>query len=157
MFDDELTGIYPAPCVRAIPRTDERHDEFAHLKMQMCEVLAIGISDRRDLLTATNILRRRDKHLVDMRVVRLNVFPRAVFLIGMQDDDDVAPTRTAFARKQHAAVSHGVNRIAEIAVFSANTIEIVAQMAILGETLRVVGKGPVLIPERKIETRRRGQ
>ena len=102
-------------------------------------------------------LRRGDEHLVDMRVVGLHVFARAVFFVGVEDDDDVSPAGTAFLREEDAAVRDRVNGIAEVAVLAADAVEVVAEMAVLGERLRVVGEGAVLAPERKIETRGGGK
>ena len=152
MFGDELAGINPAARILAISRADERRHEFAHLKMQMREILAVGIPDRRNLLTAANLLRRSNQHRVHMRVVGLNVFSRAVFFVGMEDDDDIAPARSALARKYNAAIGYCVNRITKIAVFTADAVEIIAEMAILGKTLCVVSEGAILVPEREIET-----
>ena len=72
----------------------------------------------------------------------------------MQDNDDVAPARSTIARQQNAAISNGVNWIAEIGIFPADAVEIVAEMMIFGESLRVIGQRTVLAAERKIEARR---
>ena len=60
-------------------------------------------------------------------------------------------------RKNHAAISNGENRVAEVAVLAADPVEVIAEVAIFGERLRVVGERAVLAAEREIETRRSGQ
>ena len=75
----------------------------------------------------------------------------------MEHDDDVAPAGPAFSREEHAAIGDRVNRIAQIAVLAADAVEIVAEMAILGKRLRVVGERAVLASDREIEPRRGGQ
>jgi len=62
--------------------------------------------------------------------------------------------RPTIARQQNAAISHGVNRIAQIGIFAADAVEIVTEMMIFGETLCVIGERAVLGPERKIEADR---
>ena len=71
----------------------------------------------------------------------------------MQHDDDIAPAGARFFGEYHLAIRHRVNRIAEIAVLAADAIQIVAQVAILGERLGVVGERAMLAADREIEAR----
>ena len=89
-----------------------------------------------------------------MAVVGLKVTASAVLLERVQNDDDVAPARSAVACQQNAAVGHGVNRIAEVGIFTADAVKIIAEMMIFGETLGVIRERTVLAPERKVEARR---
>ena len=89
-----------------------------------------------------------------MAVIRLNVAARAILLDRMQDNDDVAPTRSTITREQNAAISDGVNGIAEVGIFPADPVEIITEMMIFPETLCVIRQRTVLAPEWKIETRR---
>ena len=151
MLADELRGIYPAAGVLPITRTDERRQELAHLEMQVRPIKTSGVTDRRDLFAAPHILVWLDQHRLDVRVIRLHVFPPAILFVSVQNDDDVAPAWPAYPRQQDPAIGHGVDRVAQVAVFTADAIQVVAQMAVLGERLRVIGEGAVLGPDRKIK------
>ena len=86
-----------------------------------------------------------------MPVIGLHVFANAVFFVGMQRDDHIPPTSATVAREQNATVGNRKDRIAEVAVFSADAIEIVAEVTVLSEPLRVVGKRAVLVSEWEIK------
>src|SRR3954454_16453840 len=103
MLPDELARVQPSARVFAITGTDERRDEFTHFKMQMREVFAVSASDLRDLLTASNFIEDGNRERLQMCVIGLHVFARAVLVVGMQDNDDLAPARSAFLRVNHAA------------------------------------------------------
>jgi len=60
------------------------------------------------------------------------------------NDDDIAPAGPAIACEQNTTVGNGVNGIAQIAVFPADAIEIVAKMMVFSKALGVVGEGAVL-------------
>ena len=49
---DEFGWIEPTARVFAVTRADERREEFAHFKVKMGEITAVGGADRRDLLAA---------------------------------------------------------------------------------------------------------
>src|SRR5207245_5199633 len=121
---------------------------------EMREIFSAPGADGCDLLPAPHIIPRIDKYLVAMAVIRLKIAARAVFLDRMQDNDDVAPARSTIACQQNAAISHGVNWIAQVGIFPADSVEIVAEMMIFGETLRVIGQRAVLAAKRKIEASR---
>ena len=70
---------------------------------------------------------------------------------------DVPPARSFLLRQQYAAIRDRINRIAEIAVLAADSIQIIAEMAILGKRLRVVSHRAVFASQRKIEARGGGQ
>src|SRR5947207_1689103 len=154
MFRYEIARIQSAVCFFAVTGADERRDEFAHFKMQMSEILTVSRANGCDLLAAAHIIPRRHQNLVAMAIIRLHVAAGTVFLDCMQDNDDIAPARSSIAREQNAAISHGVNRIAEVGIFSADSVEIVTEMMIFGETLRVIRQRAVLAAERKIEAGR---
>ena len=145
--------IQPAACVFTITRPDERRDEFAHFKMQMGEITAAAGSHRCDLLAAPNIFARVHQHRFHMSVIGLRIFAFAIFDIRMQDNDDVTPARAAVARHQHAPIGNSINRIAQIAVFAADAIQIIAEMMIFSERLRVISHCSIFAAERKIKTR----
>ena len=63
----------------------------------------------------------------------------------------------AIAREQNVTIGNRKDWIAEVAVLAADAIEIVAEMTVLGEPLRVVGKRAVLVSEWKIKSRRGGE
>lgn len=154
MFRDEIARIQPTVGLFAVARANKWRNEFAHFKMEMRKISSPTGTDGCDLLPAPDVILRINKYLVAMAVIRLHVPARAILLDCMQDNDDVAPARSAIARQQNAAISHGVNRIAEIGIFSTDTIEVVTEVMIFGETLRVIGQRAVLAAEWKIETRR---
>ncbi len=160
MFRDEIARIQPAVCFFAVTGANKWRNEFAHFKMEMREILTVSRANGCDLLAATHVVSRIDQYLLAMAIIRLNVAPRAVFLDGMQNNDDVAPARSSIAREQNAAISDGVNRIAEVGIFPADSVEIVTEMMIFGETLRVVRQRAVLAAQREIKACRdwkRGQ
>ena len=72
----------------------------------------------------------------------------------MQDNDDVPPARAAVARYQDAPIGDGINRIARIAVFAADSVQIVAEVMVFRETLGVVAHCPVFAAQRKIKNAR---
>ena len=84
-----------------------------------------------------------------MRVIGLHVFSHAVFFIGVEHDNNVAPAGSASSREQHPPIGDRVNRVAQIAVFTTDAVQIVAKMPILGKRLRVVGERAVFIPSGK--------
>src|SRR5882724_5444111 len=157
MFRDEIARIQPAVCLFAVTGANKWRDEFAHFKMQMGEILTVSRTYGCDLLAATHVVSRSHQNLVAMAVIRLHVTASAVFLDRMQDNDDVAPPWSTIARQQNAAISDGVNRIAEVGIFPADPVEIVTEMMIFRETLRVIGERAVLVAERKIEAGREGK
>jgi hypothetical protein len=69
----------------------------------------------------------------------------------VQNDDDITPAFAAVARGQNLPIGNCKNRITEIAVFSADSIQVIAQMEVPGEWLRVVSHRTMLGPEWKIE------
>ena len=160
MAGNERGGIDPAARIVPIAGADEWRRELTHFEMQMRPIFSPCGSDGGNLLSAPHILFRFHQDFVHVRVVRLHVFSRAVFLIGVEDNDDVAPAGSALFREQDTAVRYRVDWIAQVAILTADAIEVVAQVAILGKRLRVIGQGAVLAAERKIESRRgweRGQ
>src|SRR4029077_14494236 len=93
-----------------------------------------------------------------MRVIRLHVFTLAAILdIGVQHDDHVGPAWAAIACPQYASISHGVDRLAQIAVFSADAVQIVAQVMILRESLGIISHRAVFAAEWKIKTTSNGE
>ena len=58
------------------------------------------------------------------------------------------------AREQNATIGNRKDWITEVAVLAADAIKIVAEVTVLGEPLRVVGKRAVLVSEWKIKSRR---
>src|SRR5437868_9034974 len=123
--------------------------------MQMRPISSICCSHRRDPLTAPHLLFQLYENLVEVRVVRLDVFSHPVFFIGMEDNYNVAPAWSGLLREQDPAIGYRVDRISEVAVFAADAVQVIAQMAVLGEGLCVVGEGSVFASERKVESRRR--
>ena len=154
MFRDEIARIQPAGCLFAVTGANKWRNEFAHFKMEMREILTVSRANGCDLLAATHVIPRIDQYLVAMAIIRLNVAARAILLDRMQDNDDVAPARSSIAREQNAAISHGVNRIAEVGIFPADSVEIVTEMMIFSETLCVICQRTVFAAERKIEAGR---
>ena len=86
------------------------------------------------------------KNAESSRPVRYNVngLP-TTSLVSPDPSDPFLPTsvtvrtRSTIARQQNAAISNGVNWIASIGIFPADAVEIVAEMMIFGESLRVIG------------------
>ncbi len=157
MLLDELGRIDPAARVLSIARADERRDEFTHFEMQMRPIAPVRVADRPDLLAAVHVLSRRDEDGLEVRIIGLHIFACAILLQGVEHDDDVAPAGSDLAGKKHAPIGDGEDRIAQVAVFAADAIQVVAEMAILRERLRIVGEGAVLAADGKIETCRRGE
>ena len=153
MGRNKCARIEPAGGVIAVTRPDERRRELADLDMEMRPITAPGRADRRDRLAANNPVFRLYQDRFDMGVVRLHKFSRAVLRVSVENDNDVAPAGTAFAGENNLAVGDRENRIAEIAVLAADSVQIVAEMAVPGERLGVVGEGAVLGADREIEAR----
>src|SRR2546423_10018404 len=153
MGGDERDRIDPAASIIPITRSDERRRELAHLEMKMRPVYSACGPDRRDLFAAMHLLLSLHQDRFEVAIIRLHEFPRPVFLVSVQDDDDIAPASTRFPPKQHLAIRHREDRIPQVAVFAADSIQVVAEMSILGEGLGVVSERAVLAPDREIETR----
>lgn len=151
MLLDELARIDPAARIFAVTKANEGCGEFSHLEMQVSEVTAASVSDGRDLLPAPNIMLRCHEDGLEVRVVRLHIFARAVLFDHVQDDNDVAPSRAAFLRKDHSAVGDRENGIAQVTIFAADPVEIVTEMPILREGLRVVSERAVLAADGEIK------
>ena len=115
-----------------------------------------SLSHRGDLLAPPHLLFRLHQNFVYVCVVRLHVFSYPVFFISMEHNYDIAPAGSGLIREQHAAIGHRVDRIPQVAVLTADAVQIVAKMAILGKWLRVVGERAVFASERKIEPHRGG-
>src|SRR6266571_2396522 len=128
---DEFCRVHPSARVFAITGTDERRDEFAHLEMKMGEVTGFGGSDSRNLLAALHCLTRVHQHVLHVPIIRFHIPPFAVFQIRVEQNDNVAPAGAAVAGEQDASVSDRVNRIAEVAVLAADSIQVVAEMFVL--------------------------
>src|SRR5450755_3958209 len=122
MAGNEGGWIDPAARIVTVAGADKRRRELAHLEMQMRPISSMRGSHRGDLLTAWHLLFRFHQDFVDMRVVRLHVFPHAVFFVGMEQNDYVAPSRPAFARKQDAAIGDRIDWIAQVAVLTADAV-----------------------------------
>src|SRR5207245_2194547 len=123
----------------------------------MCDRWSVSHANDCHSLHAPHNIPSIHQYLVEMAVIRLEVTARSILLNCMQDNDDVAPARSTIARQQNAAISNGVNRVAQVGIFSADAVEIVTEMMIFGETLRVIGERAVLTAERKIEACREGK
>jgi len=121
----------------------------------MREITAIRCPNGRNLLTSAHGFAGLHEHRLDMPVIGLHVVARAVLDVCVQGDDDLSPTRAAFARQQDAAIRDRVDGIAQVAVFTAYPVQIVAQMTIFSEALRVVSHCCVLAAKWKIEPCRR--
>ena len=154
MAGDEGARVDPSASVFPIARPDKWRCEFAHLEMKVRPITTVSRSDRGDLFAALHFLFSLNQDRFDVAVIRLHELPRAVLFVGVQDDYDVAPAGTGFVRENHLPVGDGKNRIAEVAVLAADSVQVVAEMAILREWLRIVSERAVLVPDREIEARR---
>src|SRR5581483_2065674 len=141
---DESRPVNPTVRILPITRPDERRDELAHLEMQMREVSAAARANSCDLLPAPHFIAGIHENAFAVPVVRLHKLAFAILEVGVEHDDHVAPARAAFAREENTSVGHAVNRIAEIAVFAADPVQIVAEMFVFGKTLRVISERAVL-------------
>jgi len=90
--------------------------------MEMRPVAPVCRPDRPDLLTTPHLLPRLDQNGVEMPVIRLHKFPRAAFLISVEHNDHVTPAGAGFAREEDLAISHRKDRIAQVAVLTADSI-----------------------------------
>ena len=100
MAGDESGGIDPPARVVTVAGANERCGELAHLKVQVGPIFSAGRSHRCDLLAAPHMLPRLNQYGVDVRVIELHEFPDAVFFVGMQHNDDVAPARPCLGTSQ---------------------------------------------------------
>ncbi len=119
---NEFRRINPAARVLPVTGADERSEKLAHLEMKMREVMSVRGANGRDLLAAFHNLAGMNQHVLHMSVIRLHIFALAVFDLGVQQNHNIAPPGTAFAREQHPAVGDCVDRISKIAVFAADTV-----------------------------------
>ena len=123
--------------------------------MEVRKILTVGRSNGSNMLTAPHIVPhppgscRNDRKMIARSGARR--FPRWAFAEQLSSSPQPAPPSRA---KQNTAISNGVNWIAYIGIFPADAVEIVAEMMIFGESLRVIGQRTVLAAERKIEALR---
>jgi UDP-glucuronate 4-epimerase len=160
MTRNKRRRVDPPLRVISIPGPDKGSRKFAHLEMKMRPVFSVRRSDGRDLFATPDVLLRLHQDRLAVAIKRLHVFAFPVFPEGVEDDNDVAPTLSAFFRQENASIGDCVDRIAAIAVLTPDAIEIVAEVAILAEVLGVVGESAVLASDRKIEPacfRQRGE
>ncbi len=122
MLINERRWIEPTARVVAITRADKRRQKFAHFKMEMGKVEPVRGPNRRDLLTSPHILARLGEHLFNVPIIRLHILALAVFDIGVQHDHDVAPAGSAVAGEQDTPIGDRINRVAQIAVLTADPI-----------------------------------
>src|SRR5260370_10535622 len=99
---DKFRSVKPAGGVFAVTRADEGREELAHFKMKMGKVTAVGGADCGDLLAAFHEVARMDEHVPHMPVIRLHVFPLAIFGIGVEPNHNVAPTRATVRLERDA-------------------------------------------------------
>src|SRR5258708_34429744 len=97
---NKFCWIDPPARIFAITWADKRREKFAHFKMEMREVTAVGSGDSRDLLAAFHGFAGMHQHVLNVAVIRLHVFTFAVFEMSVQQNDNVAPTGTAVARHE---------------------------------------------------------
>ena len=96
---DKSCSVEPTARVFAITRTDKGRDEFAHFKMEMGKVTTVGGANSRDLLAAFHGFARMHQHILHVSVIRLHILSFAVFEIGVEQNNDVAPARADVARE----------------------------------------------------------
>jgi len=90
--------------------------------MEMRKVAAAAGADGRDLLTASHIFSGMHEDCIDVAVIGLHIFALAVFEVGMQHDNHIAPARAPIAREQHSPVSDRIDWITKVTVFSADPV-----------------------------------
>src|SRR5215213_2480069 len=112
MRGDERARVDPSSRVLTVTRPDERRHEFAHLEVKMRPVPSVRGPDRRDLLAPMDDLFGLDHDGFDVAIIRLHEFALALLLVGVKHDNDVAPTGTGFAGKNHSPIRHGENGVA---------------------------------------------
>ncbi len=69
----------------------------------------------------------------------------------MQDNHDLTPTGTALRGPERAAVRDGKHWISPVTVLAANSVQVVAEMTILGKGLRIVSERAVLVADWEVE------
>lgn len=122
--------------------------------MQMGQIAATSGSDGANLFTPANIARSFCHDGLEMRVIGLHMFARTILFVGMQDDYDLAPTGPAFRRPDDPTVSDRKDWVAEVAVFTANSIEIITEVSVFGKRLSIVSECAPFAADRKVETAR---
>ncbi len=122
--------------------------------MQVRQVTSARASDRPDLFAASSIRVQFRHDRFEVRVVGLHISPHPILLVGVEDDDNVAPAGSPFPRPYDATVGDSKDRIAEITIFPSDTVEVIAQVAIFREGLRIVGERALLASDREVEALR---
>jgi len=122
MAGDKGGWVKPATRVFTVTRADKRCSELSHFEMEMRPVFPICRPDRGDLFASPHVLPRLHQNGVDVSVIRLHEFARALFFIGVQHNDNVAPARTSIPRQQDPAIGDRVDRITQVAVLAADSV-----------------------------------
>ena len=76
--------------------------------------------------------------LVEVAVEGIDVADGAAFIIGVAQDDDVAPAEFVIDGEDDDAVADGINGIAEIGVAAAGAVPVLAQVAVRAKAARFV-------------------
>src|SRR6266480_1651672 len=127
-------------------------DVLADFQMQMGVVETVGVTHRRNLLSAANGLSAMHQHLLHMAIKRIDVLNRSSFTKSVAHNDHVAPALMTIARKNYYAVADAVNWIAQVGVAAANAVPIFAQMSLRPETARLVITLRVRFPDGEIKS-----
>ena len=111
-------------------------------KMQVGQVLFTRGADRADFLASMDALIRQDANLIKVGINRLNHLKRAQVLeirYSMSQNDHFAPPGTWRSGIHDPATASSSDRITEVRVFSADSIQVIAEVALDAERAGVIG------------------
>ncbi len=105
-------------------------DVFANLQMEMSFVHPEIVADSPDLLATMDLLTLVDGKIQEVAVEGVAILQFKAFVVGVPEDHDISPADVVIAGKGDESVGDGVDRIAKITVATAETIPVLAQVAI---------------------------
>ena len=128
--------------------------------MQMREIVSVRRSHSPDLLTAFQKITVPDQYLFHVGIHSLIDTPamwRGGIWHPVSQYDHVAPALGGDARINDSPGTTGEDRISEIRIPAADTVQIAAQMPCGAERLRVIGQRTVLAADGGFKTGRQRQ
>jgi len=136
--DEFVGGVVIAEIAQ---ETAAEHPDFqvlAHLEVEVRLVHAEVVADAGDLLAAVDLFALVDGEVQEVAVEGIDKFQLGTFVVGVAEDDDIAPADVVIAGKGDVAIGRGVDRVTEIGVAAAHPVPVFAEMAVWAVAARDV-------------------
>jgi len=139
MCEDEFVGrIVVAEIAQEAAPIHPDLEILPHLEMQVRFVLAEVVPDASNLLAPAHLVTLLDTEFQQVAIQRIDVFQFRAFVVGVADNDDVAPANMVIPGKDDNAVGRGIHRVAQVRIAAPHAIPIFAEVSIRPVTARNV-------------------